>query len=206
MSKGGLILQGRKISYPATARFYAPFYKPVKGSGKAGIREFAHYFTGNMHAGRRPILLKKNMAEFAAHFGARPPKGSRIAMLPRKFAEGLDLRGKRPIWRTKNMQSEIWFFDFLTDEWLQEIQDLEDTPQEQRDAIEMEVRKFVNRLPKGLYSVLLMTGDYGGVSVFDRRELIEFLTDLMMRFIRSKSVEELASFAVGVYVTTKRRK
>lgn len=207
MDKRGLVIRGRKFDPKLTARYYAPLFTPAKGKSRnASIKAFAAYFTGQHAAGRVPVKLKKGLDHFAGAFGSRPPKGSKVAMLPRKFSRGLDLRGAVPVLRTKTLETRLYFLDFLTPEWLEEVADLEENPEEQEDAIREQVTRFARKLPDGLFSVALLTGDYAKGSTFDRKSLINFLTELMMRFVRSKSVAELSDFIIGVNVITKRRK
>lgn len=232
MDKFGRILKGRTFDLSATRRYYSEFYKGssdaalirdkytdlkenpvskrelaafVKRARKSEMTEFLKYMKAQAAAGRAPIKMKKGLRDFAAPFGATPPKGSKVAMLPRKFAKGLDLRGGVPKFRTKTLETQIHFLDFLTPDFLDELEEMDEYPDEQRDMLAYAVRNFIQGLPEdSLYSVTLATGDYAKGSTFDKEKIAEFLTDLLMRFVRSKGVQQLADFAVAVNSIKKR--
>jgi hypothetical protein len=209
MDDRGRVLSGRRIDVPKTAKLYAQFYKVSKTQKRKGLLNFVDYFNGQAAAGRVPIdISRPGAADFAAHFGSHAPKGSKIVMVPRRFAgKELNLKGKVPVLRGRTTDTYIHFLDFITEEWLEELQDYEEEAVEDMlDFIKSEVSKFVMRLPSpAIYSITLATGDYAKGSTFNKAKLIDFLADLILRFVKSKGVQELKDFAVAVNALVKRK-
>jgi hypothetical protein len=163
---------------------------------------------GQSAAGRAPVKLKKGLAAFAGGFGGSPPPGSKIAMLPRKFAKGLDLRGGVPKYKTKGLAQQIHFLDFLTPDFLDELEELDETPEEQYDLLETACVNFISGLPDApgtLYSIMMASGEYSGGSTFSADKIGPKLADLLFRFARSKSVQQLSDYAAAVLTTTPRK-
>lgn len=203
-------MRGRKFDLAATERYYSDVFsnKGIKGkkSRKSRITDFLKYMKAQSAAGRAPVKLKKGLAAFAAPFGAIPPPGSKVAMLPRKFSRGLDLRGRVPKYKTVSLETQIHFLKYLTPLFLQRLSQL--SQESQDEHLYNRTAKFVSGLPEKpgtLYSVTLATGDYAKGSTFDKEKLTEFLVDLLSRFIKSKGVAQLADFAVAVNVITPRK-
>ncbi len=200
-------MKGRKLDVPGTEAFYSRFYSPAKGkSRRRAILQFVDYFGAQTSAGRVAVPLKSGMREFAARFGSVPPKGSKVAFIPRSLSR-VSLKGKRPRILGKKTVTTVFFLDFVTDEWVRELAELEESPDELAEAIEAEVSKFVLRLPDAaVYSVTLATGDYAKGSTFSKSKLTDFLVDLILRFIKSKGTDELQDFAVAVNAVSLRKK
>lgn len=211
----GRVLKGRKIDIEATEEYYSSYYAPTREriyfnsdkefnkARRKTLLNFVDFFNSQTQSGRVPIKRGKASEQLATRFGAITPEGSKAVFLPKKFAgKRISIKGGIPILKTKTTETRVYFIDFITPEFEQEIEDALDNfaeTEELLELIEKYVRPFVDKLPKGaMYSVTLATGDYAKGSTFDKESLIEFLTDLILRFIKSKGVGELKDFAVAV--------
>ncbi len=196
------------MDIPATSKYYNEYYDDIFINSDQNIRrkhllKFVDYFNAQISTGRAPTVFKSlNQTAFARRFGVHPPPGSKVIFLPKRFARKritFDKKGIPTVWGTTT-KSRVYFLDFVTDEWLAELEDIgEDETEALREAIEAEVGKFVLRLPSGaVYSMVLATGDYAKGSTFDKSSLVEKLSDLILSFIKSKGVQELKDFVVAV--------
>lgn len=192
----------------ATSKYYSPFYDDIFINSDPKIRrkyllKFVKYYNGQISTGRVPSKIKNiNDVSFAGRFGVHPPEGSKVVFLPKRLARkriSFSKKGVPTVWGATT-RTQVYFLDFVTDEWLEELEELEAGDMaDLREAIQAEVGKFVRRLPDGaMYSMTLATGDYAKGSTFDKKNLEDKLTDLILSYIRSKGVQELKDFVVAV--------
>lgn len=209
LDNSGRVRKGSRIDISATSEYYKGYYDDIFINSDPKVRrkyllDFVKYFNKQVDTGRSPSRVR-NISDiaFAGRFGVHPPAGSKVVFLPNKYANkkiSYSAKGVPSI-RGKNAVSKLYFLDFVTDEWLDELEELEDAdPEDLRAAIEAEVGKFIRRLPDdgALFAIVLATGDLAKGSTHGKRALGEVLVDLIYRVIKSKSSQELKDFIVAV--------
>lgn len=214
-----------RINYEALARELRPDFdvpsKPRKPRSKKKIAEYkkatsqyktqlsrkAIYRYKQAKAGKVGRKLgSRNIQKLARIFPDVAPEGSKRAYLPKKYAaKKLIMTGNRIIFRGANIQTEIFPITFFTEEFAQTLDDLLDAGAPDLDLLEIiepPVKRFLKKLPKGTYTLVLATGDYSGGSEEDKESMEETLGEMILAFIKSKSPWELDGFIVGVGVNT----
>jgi hypothetical protein len=224
MDDKGRVLRNRRIDYAATARMYRPYFTPPRLSKKRGeilksgrarnaaISNFAKFFDGQSKSGRAPIMVNANSVRLAKAYGVETPGGAKMTFLPRKFAgKRISFEGNIPVIRSGNTTTRVYFIDFLDDDFLEGAADLEEgDTTDLFDYLEDAARKFVRSIPKRqgeMLTVAMATGDYLAGSDFEREALVLRLANLMLSFIKSKGIDNLAQFvtAVNQIVVAKRK-
>ncbi len=222
LDKGGRVRKGRALDIQATARYYKEYYKAPKieypdkyrtkkvrekykkAATRKNLLKFVKFFNIQAQTGRVLIKApKQNMRDFAARFGAKAPAGSLVTFVPKKFAgKRISFKGGIPKISAKKTITTVHFLDFLTEEWIDELDGMIEAGENDADILEFiseQTDKFIARLPdNATFSVTLATGDYAKGSTRDKVYLKKFLPDLLLRFVKSKGVAELSDFAVAV--------
>lgn len=152
---------------------------PVRGT-KAARALAGHYSPGGAPAGAKAVFLPRAVA------------GKRVGRGP----------GGRPTLEGKTSRSTLYFLDFITADFESELEALQEDhadPQDLLAAIRAHVDPWVAGLgDHAVYTVMLATGDYGKGSEIEKSKLGRFLSELILRFIQSKAVHELADFIIAI--------